>query len=354
MDDHAQRDAAARDPALYLENLGRSVLIVEAQYCPNLFPELKRLVDDVKRREREGLQAPPLRIWLTGSHRVLLDTAVSESLTGRASYYRMHTLSISEQSQMPEPYSMEDWLFRGGWPELATKRELDPLRYLNDHIDTTLVKDIILAAGIHKTGEFVRFLRLLAGRTGQLFSASEIARDAGVQSGTISEWLGFVERMMYITTLPPFTESRTTRLIKAPKIFFLDAAIAVRLQGWTESAPLQASPAVGALFETLVLQEIVKIRDAHALSWEISHFRTKEGQEIDFIVSAGNKRLAIEAKLASSAAAQYRRPQGKAVPGELDYVVVSWRGGPDAPDAKHLALAKLGDHLLSYFSFPTF
>jgi uncharacterized protein len=309
LDDLAMRESAQRDPAQFLDALGSTATIDEAQYAPVLFPELKRRVDAMKKATREGKDSTAISYWLTGSNRLLLDREVVESLAGRASYYRFHPLSLGEITRAFGPQSLATLVMRGGWPELWTRTELDTVAYLNDHIQTTLEKDLVRTAGIEKVNEFLRVLRLLAARAGGLFNASEIARDAGVRSSTVSEWVSFVERMLYLVEVPALTASRTTRLIKAPKYYFYDTALMVRLQGWSQAEPVLCSPNIGAVFENLVVSEIAKTRDVHRRTWEISHFRTKEKEEVDLVVSDGQTSVGIECKISALSAAQVSVPK---------------------------------------------
>ncbi|MGQ0506702.1 MAG: ATP-binding protein [Myxococcaceae bacterium] len=325
-DDLATRERAAENPRFFLDGLGARVTLDEVQYVPALFPEIKRRVDEMKARRLEGSDAA-LSYWLTGSNRLLLDRDVSESLTGRATYYRFHSLSAHEiATALGEP-TLAMLLERGGWPELWTESSLDPVTYLNDHLQTTLEKDLIRTAGIEKVNEFLRTVRLLAGRVGGLFVASEIGRDAGVRSGTVAEWVSFLERMLYVVEVPAFTSSRNSRLIKASKYYFLDLAVATRLQGWTEMEPILNSPAIGGLFENLVVSEIIKTRDTHGKSWELSHFRTREKEEVDLVVSDGIHHVGIECKRSSKQAARAVVPPSFKTLGVKNFFAVSFDRG---------------------------
>jgi predicted AAA+ superfamily ATPase len=306
-DDLGLRERALDNPSAFLDELGPQATLDEVQYVPALFPELKRRVDQMKAQRLKGA-TQKLSYWLTGSNRLLMDRDVAESLSGRASYFRFHSLSLPELTRSLGKISFAALLERGGWPELWSERELDPVAYLNDYIQTTLEKDLVRTAGIEKVNEFLRTMRLLAGRVGGLFVANELARDAGVRSPTVTEWISFVERMLFVVEVPAFSSSRNTRLIKASKYFFLDLALAARLQGWTQMEPVLNSPAVGGLFENLVAAEIVKVRDTHGKSWELSHFRTKEKEEVDFVVSDGRRIIGIECKRSSIQAARTEVP----------------------------------------------
>lgn len=346
-DDLSTRESARANPRLFLDGLGSKLMIDEAQYVPELFPELKLRVDALKRAAREGKSSSPWSVWLTGSNRLVIDKEVSESLTGRASYHLFHPLSFAELRGTLGSIDLATFIFKGGWPELYTNPKLNPVSYLNDHIQTTLEKDLVRTAGIEKVNEFLRVLRLLAGRLGGLFSASELARDAGVRSGTVSEWMSFVARMMYIVELPAFSSARLTRLIKAPKYFFMDPGIATRLQGWPSPEPLVVSPQIGGHFENLVVSEVVKLRDVRRKSWEIMHWRTKDGEEIDLIISDGRRHVAIECKVSAREAARVMRPRSLAALGDVPFLAVSFdKAEPGRDSVRTLAIADLPERLL--------
>jgi predicted AAA+ superfamily ATPase len=298
LDDVQIRLRAQDDPSLVLEMPVRErfapIVLDEAAYAPNLFPEIKRRVDLARRR---GERQP--EFWITGSNKVLLDRQVRESLAGRANYFFLHTLGVSE---LGATTTVSDWLFRGGFPELYVRRELDPARYFEDYVRTFVEKDIAATAGVEKLHEFHRALRLMAARTGTLLDATEIGRLAGAKGQTVSAWLSLLELNALAYRLPPYHANLSKRVVKTPKIYFLDAGFAAHLQGWRAVEPLLVSPQAGLLFETLVLGELVRIRDHRGVPLTLSFWRTKEGDEVDFVVEVRAKAkphwLAIEAKLA--------------------------------------------------------
>ena len=142
----------------------------------------------------------------------------------------------------------------------------------------------MLSAGIEKHAEFHTVLGMLAARSGELLNYSAIANNAGVRSVTIKEWVALLERTRLIFLLRPCESNLNKRLIKAPKLYFLDTGLAVRLQGWTDVKPLMSSPQAGYLFETLVFAEIVKFIDNYAKQWRVFFWRTKDGEEINFVI----------------------------------------------------------------------
>ncbi len=304
-DDLQLRRLANEDPAFFLQQLGPRVLLDEIQYVPNLFPEIKKRVDELKRQAvfqsentiQNQLSHPLFR--LTGSNQILMDKNVKESLAGRAAYFYLNTLSVHEIiAALPET-TINQILFKGGWPELYTTPNISVINYLNDYVRTYIEKDIVLSAGIQKITQFHTVLSMLAARTGQLLDFSDIARDSGVSSVTVKEWASLLERADLIYLLRPYFTNLNKRLIKTPKLYFLDTGLAARLQGWQDATPLMTSPQIGALFETLVLAEIVKFIRNYNKDWQLFFWRTKEGEELDFILKTSeNTQEIFEVKLA--------------------------------------------------------
>jgi uncharacterized protein len=298
LDDLQVRRRAQEDPALLFTSAGletgRTLILDEAAQAPQLFPEIKRRIDEARRRGE-----PEPDFWITGSNRLLLDRHVRESLAGRASYFFLHSLSIGE---LGDRASLGDWFLRGGFPELYVRRDLDVSRYFDDYIRTFVEKDVAASAGILQTDAFLRAVQLLAARTGTLLNATDIGQQAGVKGQTVSIWLDLLQQNALAMRLAPYHANLSKRVVRTPKIYFLDAGLAASLQGWRAVEPLLASPHAGPLFETLVLGELVRARDHRGLPLSLHLWRTKEGEEVDFLVEAhgagGPHWLALDAKFA--------------------------------------------------------
>ena len=289
LDDAATRRFASEEPRLFLDQLPSKVILDEAALSPELFPELKRRIDEARRKGSYEVD-----YWITSSNQTLLQKEVQESLAGRASFFDLNTLSIHE---LGHRYKLANTLFNGGWPELYVNESLSSIRYLNDLLSTFVEKDIISAAGIEKRAALVQTLRLVAGRIGQLFNASEIASHVGVESTTVKSWLSILELNGLIREIRPFHTNRNKRLVKTPKWYFEDTGLATRLQGWTELQPLLVSPAIGHLIENIALSEILRFFGNRGERAEIYFLRSKEKVEIDFLLSLPNERwVAIEVK----------------------------------------------------------
>ena len=302
-DDLQMRQLANRDPAMFLSQFSPPLLLDEVQYVPQLFPELKKNIDAIKKaavfKNNISFNKASVLYRLTGSNQILMDKNVKESLAGRASFYYLNTLSVHEILKSLPETRISRILFKGGWPELHTNNHLSILNYLNDYIRSYVEKDIVLSAGIQKISAFNTVLGLIAARTGQLIDYSDIARDSGISSVTVKEWAGLLARADLVVLLQPYFNNLNKRLIKTPKVYFLDTGLAVRLQGWQEEIPLLNSPQIGALFETLVFAEITKFIRNYQKNWSLYFWRTKEGEEIDFVLKTNKDTVhAFEVKLA--------------------------------------------------------
>ncbi len=290
-DDAATRRLAQENPRMFFDQLPQKRLILdEASLAPEIFPELKRRVDE-HRRKKSGLPD----FWITGSNQTLLQKNVRESLAGRASYFDLNTLSIHELG--PARGTLPTMMMKGGWPELHIDTAVEPKRYLNDLISTFIERDIVAGAGIEKKAAFSKTIQLLAGRVGQLFNASDIAKNVGVDVTTVQSWVLLLAENGILRSIQPYTSNLNQRLIKAPKWYFEDVGIAVRMQGWADYHPLLVSPAMGHLVENLAVSEVSRFFINRGERPDISYVRSKEKVEIDLLIRLPNQRyVAAEVK----------------------------------------------------------
>ncbi len=194
-------------------------------------------------------------------------------------------------------------------------------------------------------------MSLLAARTGQLIDFSNIAKDSGISSTTLKEWAGLLERADLIYLLKPYSSNLNKRLTKRPKLYFLDTGLASRLQGWQDPTPLFNSPHIGPLFETLVLAEIMKFIRNYRKDWQLFFWRTKEGEEVDFVLKTSNDTIhAFEAKLSvqnTPKAVHYPSAFYKHFSPKTPLVIVSFGGRQLklSEDCLVLPIAELHDYL---------
>jgi predicted AAA+ superfamily ATPase len=268
----------------FLRRHGDPLVIDELQYAPRLLRYLKAAID--AERERNG------RYLLAGSQKFALMQDVSESLAGRVSVVDLHTLSLTELvaagRSLDSPEAILDALWKGGYPEVHA-RDLDPVRFYADYVATYLERDVRQAVNVRSLRDFDRFLRLCATRTGQLLNMNALAGDLGISGNTIRSWLSVLEASNVIALLPPFYRNLGKRLVKAPKLYFLDTGLACHLAGFASKRELGASGLLGAFFETLVLGQIVRARANRGLPASVWFWRDHYGNEVDFVIPVGER-----------------------------------------------------------------
>lgn len=294
LDDYTTRERVNRDPALFMRELESPFIIDEIQYAPQLLPFIKQRVD--------GGNLPPGSIQLTGSQNFRVMAGVSESLAGRVAILNLFGLS-NEEKALAHQLAPDDYfaaLLETGFPRLRGNQD-NAARdlYLSSYVQTYIERDIRELLRVEKRREFETFVRLCALRTGQVVNYQDLARDANVSPATIKEWLSLLEDCFLLKLVQPWFSNRVKRLIKSPKLYFIDAGLAAWLAGWRTPEAARLGPMGGALFETDVLSNILKRFGHRAQEAGVHFWRTRHGQEIDFLVSAGGSVFPVEAKLGS-------------------------------------------------------
>jgi hypothetical protein len=276
------------DPSGFLDDLRLPVILDEIQNTPELLAHIRARIDAADRRKAQWL--------LTGSQEAPLMRGVTESMAGRAALLELWPLSTQETPRVS--------LLRGGFPEVLARPRSAALWY-RSYIQTYLERDVRAISSIRDLATFRRFLALTASRCGQILNKTDLAAGLGVSVPTITEWLGILEVTGQIVLVPPFFENFGKRLIKSPKLYFVDSGLVCHLLGVESEAQLQRSPFLGPLFEGFVAAEILKQQQGVGRRRELYYFRDQRGLEVDFLVPMGGKRLAlVEAKARATA-----RPQ---------------------------------------------
>jgi len=290
LDEVDKRDLAKRDPDFFLDQLGTPAIIDEVQYAPELFSSIKIRVDSSDKR---GLY------WITGSQQFNLIKNMQESLAGRVAILDLLGLSRSEKfnQNKDNKKSIFEEIFTGSFPTFFSKKETDRAIFYNSYIQTYLDRDLSDIFGLTKTIEFQRFLTVCAARTGQILNMSDLARDVGVAVSTASEWLSILESTRQIYMLQPYFPNITKRLIKSPKMYFLDTGLATYLTKWDSPKNLEAGSMSGALFETYIISEFIKKYINQGKNPPLYYLRDKEGHEVDLVVEQNGIHL-YEIKLA--------------------------------------------------------
>ncbi len=317
LDDFATREAARREPEALLSG-DEPVTIDEAQRSPELLLAVKQAVD-------AGRVAG--RYLLSGSANFSLLRDVSESLAGRALYLSLHPFTRRERTgrlanppwlrrflepeadggdplrEAPLPEGAgpvgDDEILDGGLPPIVlgetTSREL----WLLGYEQTYLERDVRMLSQVADLAAFRQLLHLAALRNGQILNQSDLARDAKLPGTTVSRYLGLLEASFVLTRLAPYLRSRTTRLIKSPKLFVADSGLAAHLGGVTELSAISGEPLRGPLFEGWVQQNLAGIASAWWPRAELNFWSVQGRHEVDFVFSLGRRCVGIEVKAAS-------------------------------------------------------
>jgi predicted AAA+ superfamily ATPase len=287
------RDAEQADLAgdEFLRRHPAPLVIDELQYAPGLLRYLKHAIDH--ERDRNG------RYLLTGSQKFALMQGVTESLAGRIAILDLHSLSLSEiaaaRGPIAGPEAILETIWTGGYPEVHA-RDLEPSRFYGDYVATYLERDVRQALNVRSLRDFDRFLRICATRTGQLLNMNSLASDTGASPHTIRAWLSVLEASNVIALVAPFYRNLGKRLVKAPKLYFLDTGLACHLAGFPSARDLGTSALLGAFFETLVFGQIARAWANRGLPAPIWFWRDHHGNEVDFVVPVGERVHLIECK----------------------------------------------------------
>lgn len=313
------RQAAAEPQSLWAGV--DQIVLDEVQKAPALLSAVKQAVDQPGNRQK---------FVLSGSANLLLMQQISESLAGRAVYFVLNPLTLGEIQGQPPSTLIQDAL-AGRWPAEATDAAIPAdiaslllrgflprlwtldrseawLRWWEGYVSTYLERDLRQIAQIDALADFRRIMELLALRSGQLINQSDLGRDAQVSQSTVHRYLNLLEATHLFERLPAYTASHTTRLLKAPKAFWLDPGLAVFLSGYFDATALTNSREFGSYFETLIflhLRTLVSLMTPRA---RLYFWRTQNGNEVDFVVEYGRRVLAIEVKMTSDPG--YRHSEG--------------------------------------------
>jgi uncharacterized protein len=279
---------AREDPRGFLASYPQGAIIDEIQRVPSLLSYLQQIVDENPR---------PGTYVLTGSQQFGLLGAISQSLAGRVGLLELLPFSLDELFETyPDELRDSDQALWRGWYPPVFDRGLDPELWYSSYISTYLERDVRQIENIRDLAAFRRFLALCAGRTGQLVNLSAFAGDCGVSHNTIKAWLSVLEASYLVRLVQPYHHNFNKRLVKAPKLYFLDTGLAARLLGIRDASQLRTHPSRGALFETFVYGELLKRRLNGHSPWDIYFWRDQVGDEVDFILENGESFVAIEAK----------------------------------------------------------
>jgi predicted AAA+ superfamily ATPase len=314
LDDPTLRSLAKEEPALFLQRFRPPLLIDEFQYAPELLPHIKMAVD---RSHKTGL------FWLTGSQQFQAMKGVSESLAGRVGIVNLLGLSRREligksketEAFLPTPaavsrrvkdggaLSLKTFyriIWRGSYPAIAINAGLDRDLFYSSYVQTYLQRDVRDLARVGDESAFLRFLRAAAARTGQLLNMADLARDADVAPNTAKNWLSILQGSGIVYLLEPWHSNVTKRLVKSPKLYFLDTGLCAYLTEWSSPETLEAGAMSGAIFESWVVAEIIKSYLNSGRQAPLYYYRDKDKLEIDLLIVVDGTLYPVEIKKTAS------------------------------------------------------
>lgn len=329
-----QREFAETDPRGFLAQAGDGAIIDEVQNVPSL---LSYIQVDVDEGGRNG------RFVLTGSEQFRLSREISQSLAGRTALLRLLPFSLAERARTGSSMAIDEVIFSGFYPRIFDQ-ELDPRQALGDYFETYVERDVRRSNEIRNISSFRRFVRLCAGRVGQLVNFSSLGSDAGVSHTTAREWLTILEASFVVFQLQPFHANIRKRLTKSPKLYFYDVGLASYLIGMEDRRQITTHPLRGALFENVVVVEALKHRLNRGRQPQLWFFRESNGLECDLLLEAGRGIAAIEAKSGSTVSGDFFTPLNRVadlVPDVVSKTVVY--GGTTRQERSDCAVVPLAD-----------
>ena len=317
LDDLDARNLALSDPKYFLEQYSYPLLIDEIQYAPNLLPYIKMIVDDEKFKALKNNTEVKSLFWLTGSQQFKVMKDVSESLAGRVGVLNLYSLSNCEINNydstlfIPKIEELKkkenivhcdskeifERIYNGGMPSIATGA-IERNNYFSSYINTYIERDVKQLLNVGKTIEFYNFMQYIAVRTAQELNYSTIAKEIGVDSKTIKNWISILESSGIIYLLQPFSSNLSNRIIKAPKLYFMDTGLCSYLAKYPNPETLEIGALSGAIFETFVVSEIIKNITSHGLDPKMNlyYYRDKDQKEVDLLYIEGDTIYPIEIK----------------------------------------------------------
>lgn len=283
----SNREYATTDPQGFLAEYNDKVIIDEIQKAPELFSYLQEIVDTNNK---------PGQFVLTGSQHFLMLEHITQTLAGRIALLTL--LPLSMQELVPTEFAIKDIdsaIFTGFYPRIY-QAKLDPTDWYPNYIQTYIERDVRQIKNVHDLISFQRFLKLCAGRIGQLLNLSSLANDCGITHNTAKTWISLLETSFIIFLLQPYHNNLGKRLVKSPKLYFHDTGIACSLLNIEKQQQVATHYLRGNLFENLILSELIKTRYNQGKLSNLYFWRDKSGHEIDCISEDVDKEIAIEIK----------------------------------------------------------
>lgn len=317
LDDMDVRSLALSDPKYFLEQYSYPLLIDEIQYAPDLLPYIKMIVDEERLKSLKNNEPTRALFWLTGSQQFNVMKNISESLAGRVGVLSLYSLSLSEITHnassvfspnidelkkkdvatMLDTKQIFERIYSGGMPSVVTEN-VDRNDYFSSYVTTYIERDVRQLLNVGRTIEFYNFLQYIAVRTAQEVNYNSIAGDIGIDSKTAKNWISILEASGIIYLLQPYYSNLSNRIIKSPKLYFMDTGLCSYLAKYPNAETLEVGALGGAIFETFVVSEIIKNLTSHGIDprMRLYYYRDKEQKEIDLVYVEGDTLYPVEIK----------------------------------------------------------
>lgn len=278
---------ANTDPRGFLGQFKNGAILDEIQRAPHLFSYLQQVLDETKKK---GL------FILTGSNNFLLQENITQSLSGRIAYLQLLPLSLAElkkSEKLKADYGSH--ILNGGYPEIFSKK-INAVDWYSAYINTYIERDVRQLKNINNLSVFTKLLKLCAGRTGQILNLTSFSNDCGIDQKTVDAWLGVLQSSYIIYLLKPYHGNFNKRVMKTPKLYFYDTGVACSLLGITNAKQIATHAAKGALFENMIVSELLKERLNAGATDNLYYWRDKTGNEVDVLIDKAGKLTAMELK----------------------------------------------------------
>jgi predicted AAA+ superfamily ATPase len=277
---------AQSDPRSFLHNKKFGLIIDEVQRVPDLFSYIQTTVDEKKISGS---------FILTGSHNFLMQEKISQTLAGRVAILTLLPFSLNEVRSDDSKDDFSAFVFKGFYPPIYD-RKIEPTDWYPNYIRTYLERDVRLIKNIPDLNTFTLFVKLCAGRIGQLLNLSSLAVEAGISVNTVKSWLSVLEASYIIYRLEPHFQNFNKRLVKMPKLYFYDTGLACSLLGLESENQISTHYLIGSLFENLVLSDLMKHKMNYGLNSNFYFWRDKLGREVDCLIESGLGKVILEIK----------------------------------------------------------
>jgi len=292
------REFATSDPRGFLARFPDGVILDEIQRVPELLSYLQPIIDATD---------CPGRYILTGSQQFEVMNRIAQSLAGRTALLKLLPFSLEELAPVAAPATLNHWLLTGFYPRIHAAH-LEPTQALGDYLETYVERDLRQLLAVKDLALFEKFVRLCAGRVGQLLNLQSLGNDVGVSHTTARNWLSLLEASYVVYLLPSWHVNLSKRQIKAPKLYFYDVGLASYLLGAENETHLDRHPLRGHLFENLVVIEFLKYRYHRGKRANLYFWRDAQGHEVDLVIESGPDVGLVEIKAGATIGADWFKP----------------------------------------------